>query len=135
MGHKGRSLRFCVAGVLVALAPPVAASQAVVEWYHGSWSCQIDGRPARMTWKIVDDTQVNCAGDECSVVNGVATRGRFSDNGSRWVTLTAPSVNGDTLRFRHADGNPWRLRRESATRAVGHTTWNGSRFPLSCDKR
>ena len=113
------------------------ASQTVGRWYHGMWTCRIDGRPARMEWKIVDAPTTSCRDGVCSTAATVAERGRFSDNGSRWVPLTNPVVSGTSgnrLGFRHADGNAWYLYRRNARVANGQTTWNGQRYPLQCTR-
>ncbi len=113
---------------------PAHASMMVGEWFHGSWNCRIDGRPSKMTWRVVDDPQTSCRGDECTTTSGVTLRGRFSDNGSQYVPLRKTSSTAASLNFRHADGNPWRLNRRSANLADGYTTWQGQRYPLSCRK-
>ena len=33
---------------------PAAASQAPGAWYMGDWQCTLDGRPTRMSWRIVE---------------------------------------------------------------------------------
>ena len=47
------SAALCV--LIGALPEPAHASQVVGQWYHGNWSCRIDGRPARMRWVVRDD--------------------------------------------------------------------------------
>lgn len=111
---------------------PASASMVVREWYFGTWNCNIDGRPARMTWRVVDDSRTTCSGDVCSTTSGVAIRGSFSDNGGAWVPLTRVSSGTSFLSLRHADGNFWRLNVTGPGRAAGWTTWSGRRFPLSC---
>lgn len=102
-------------------------------WWGGSWTCDIDGRPARMKWSIVEDGQANCDGAECSSTSGVRWKGSFSDNGSRWVPLTNPrNDKKGGLYFYHADGNQWHLARPQGNKTAGWTTWNGKRYPLSC---
>ena len=118
--------------VLSLSALPAQASQVASEWYMASWNCNIDGRPARMTWRVVDNSQTSCSGDFCSQTSGVAIRGRFSDNGGPWVSLTRLSSGPNFLRLRHADGNVWRLNVTGPRNASGWTTWNGQRYPLSC---
>jgi hypothetical protein len=112
---------------------PAIASQLPGGWWDGNWNCNIDGRPARMRWNVVDDRQTTCNGDTCSTSYGVKWKGNFSDNGSRWVALTEPR-RGDKggLYFRHADGNQWYLAKPTNNRTAGWTTWNGKRYPLSC---
>ncbi|CAN7313161.1 DUF6006 family protein [Variovorax sp. LjRoot290] len=114
-----------------ALSGPALAS-TVGGWWGGAWNCSIDGRPARMTWVPVNDTQTSCDGDTCSSSAGARWKGKFSDNNSRWVALTHPESDGRGLRFRHADGNQWYLAKPSGNRTTGWTTWNHQRYPLSC---
>jgi len=130
--HRSLLAISCGLGLWLAMSGPVLASQ-VVGWWGGNWTCNIDGRPARMRWMTVDDSQTSCDGDTCTSTSGVRWRGSFSDNGSRWVPLTNPR-RGDKggLYFNHADGNGWYLAKPVGNRATGWTTWNGRRYPLSC---
>ena len=122
-----------LAGAALALAAgDAAASTTARHWWFGEWTCTIDGRPARMSWRNVDDTRQSCEDGVCTTVAGVRTVGRFSDNGSAWVPLTVVSTQGATFRLRHADGNVWRLVRRNANLAEGNTVWNGRAYPLSC---
>jgi hypothetical protein len=115
-----------------AAAAPAGAGQ-VSGWWGGNWTCTIDGRPARMKWFPVDDSDSSCDGDTCSTTSGVRWQGRFSDNGSAWVDLSNPTTGTrGGLYFNHADGNRWYLPKPSANRSTGWTTWNGRRYPLSC---
>jgi hypothetical protein len=116
---------------LVTSTPAPAGS--VAGWWGGTWSCNIDGRPARMKWVAVDDTQYSSDGNIGTVSHGARWKGSFSDNGSRWVPLTNPR-QGDRggLYFRHADGNKWYLAKPVNNRTKGWTTWNGQRYLLSC---
>lgn len=129
-------LKSVIVGVVLFLicASPAGASQVAGQWWFGEWRCTIDGRPARMSWRVVDDPQTQCQGNVCSTSSGVKVVGRFSDNGSRWVPLTSPQNSGAMLRFRHADGNRWQLTRSNANLAVGNTVWQGRQFPLSCQR-
>lgn len=121
------ALTLCLGGL-----GPAAASQ-VSGWWGGSWSCNIDGRPARMKWAVVDDSQTSCNGNICSTTSGVKWKGSFSDNGSRWVPLTnARTGNLGGLYFNHADGNLWYLRKPASRQTAGWTTWNGRRYRLAC---
>jgi hypothetical protein len=116
---------------ITTLAPAVAGQ--VAGWWGGSWSCTIDGRPARMRWVPVDDTQTSCDGSACTSAAGARWKGSFSDNGSRWVALShATEGNHGGLFFRHADGNRWYLAKPVGNRSTGWTTWNGQRYPLAC---
>jgi hypothetical protein len=133
---RGRNLR----ALLVALAgfgisAPASASFLVGHWLDGVWQCTIDGRPARMRWQVVDDPQASCSGDWCTSAALVRRKGSFSDNGSRWVPLLNLR-DGQERRgafFDHADGNRWYLRKpNSSGRAVGHTVWQGTQYPLIC---
>lgn len=129
---------------LVTLSSAIALSFAfsgsspasvAVGWWGGYWDCNIDGRPARMKWDVVDDSQTTCNGNICSTTSGVRWQGSFSDNGSRWVALTEPRRgNRGGLYFRHADGNQWYLPQPTNNKTTGWTTWNGQRYSLSCWK-
>lgn len=124
----------CVAPVLLAGSGPALAS-TVGGWWGGSWACNIDGRSARMRWVVVDDTQTTCDGNVCSSSYGARWKGSFSDNGSQWVPLTNPRLgNAGGMFFNHADGNRWYLAKPVGNRTAGWTTWNGSRYPLSCSR-
>jgi glucan-binding YG repeat protein len=115
--------------------PGVAhASQAVGRWYHGDWRCTIDGRPSKMRWQVRDNPTTSCNGNVCTTSAGVRTVGEFWDRNGPWVRLSIVKQSQSTLHFRHADGNLWFLQ-VSGSRANGWTTWNGSRFPLSCVRR
>lgn len=130
-----RAAAGCVLPIALACAfSGTAAAGQVSGWWGGGWTCNIDGRPARMKWAAVDDTRTSCDGDTCSSSAGARWAGQFSDNGSRWVALTNPhSGNQGGLLFRHADGNQWYLSQpQNGGKAVGWTTWNGKRYPLSC---
>src|SRR5262245_37101177 len=99
-----RSLFAISCGLVLSLpaSGPALASQ-VVGWWNGSWTCNIDGRPGRMRWTVVDDSQTTCDGDTCTSTSGARWRGSFSDNGSRWVPLTDPHRgNQGGLYFNHA---------------------------------
>ncbi|BAZ39071.1 hypothetical protein NIES4101_50230 [Calothrix sp. NIES-4101] len=113
------------------------ASLAVTQWFFGNWDCTIDGRPAKMQWRVVDDTQVNCNGDVCSSSSGVKVVGRFSDNGSAWVPLATRYSNRTDLGIRYLgrEQDNWFLRFEPRGQsASGWTTWRGNRYPLMCRK-
>jgi Family of unknown function (DUF6006) len=81
-----RSLITMSCGIALSLvvSGSTVASQ-VAGWWGGNWNCNIDGRPARMRWNVVDDSQTTCNGNICSTTSGVRWKGSFSDNGSRWV--------------------------------------------------
>jgi len=109
-------------------------ASTVSGWWGGDWKCSIDSRPARMRWVPVSTNSGSCDGDgTCSSASGARWSGRFSDNGARWVDLSdaRPGKQGG-LFFRHADGNQWYLAKPEGNRSTGWTTWNGSRYPLSC---
>jgi hypothetical protein len=136
MGNTHRFTWPALIGLLCVLAVPsgpAGASQMVGRWWSGAWKCTIDGRPARMRWDVVDDSNTTCQGDVCSTSSGVKWAGRFSDNGSRWVPLRNPrdGTQGG-LYFNHADGNKWYLAKPTNNKSQGWTTWNGQRYPLVC---
>ena len=137
--HRPKRSRHAAVLLLCALAAPLARGPAqagmVSGWWGGNWNCTIDGRPARMSWSAVDDTRTQCSGGACTSTSGARWMGKFSDNGSRWVALTdARAGNLGGLHFRHADGNPWFLAAPDSGRTKGWTTWNGKRYPLSCQR-
>ena len=119
-------------GIAVVTAAPSSASM-VTGWWGGNWTCNIDGRPARMKWVAASVTEGSCDGNVCSQSQGAAWRGHFSDNGSRWVPLSNPrkGAQGGVF-FRHADGNQWYLAKPVSNRSEGWTTWQGTRYRLSC---
>ena len=136
MIKKQRSILTAFRGLTLCFVvfAPAHAGQ-VPGWWGGTWTCNIDGRPARMKWSAVDDSETTCNGDVCSSTSGVRWQGSFSDNGSRWVPLTDPSKGKKGgLFFRHADGNQWYLPEPKRNKTTGWTTWNGRRYPLSCWK-
>jgi Family of unknown function (DUF6006) len=116
------------------------ASQAVTEWFFGTWNCNIDGRPAKMQWYVVDDSQTTCDGNICSSTSGVKVVGRFSDNGSPWVPLGKRYSNSQRkelgIRYLGKEQDNWLLKFDSTTKvANGWTTWRGNRYPLQCKKK
>ncbi len=116
----------------------INASQAVTQWYFGTWDCNIDGRSAKMQWLVVDDPQTHCDGEVCSTTSGVKVVGHFSDNGSAWVPLAKSSANSSSLSIRYLgqEQNNWFLRyNANSGQAAGWTTWRGKRYPLSCANR
>lgn len=112
-----------------------AHASMVGGWWGGSWKCNIDGRPARMNWAAVDDSESSCDGDTCTSTSGAKWSGKFSDNGSRWVPLRdAREGSKGGVFFRHADGNQWYLAKPVGGKAQGYTTWQGKRYPLACTR-
>jgi hypothetical protein len=125
----------CGIALCATISTPSHAGLTVTGWWDGNWTCNIDGRPARMRWRVVDATTTSCDGEVCSTVAGSRYKGSFSDNGSQWVALTdAKRGKKGGLYFRHADGNQWYLPQPTGGRTDGWTTWNGSRYKLSCWK-
>lgn len=55
-------VRSVMVAVLLMAGQCANASLTVSQWYFGSWNCRIDGRPARMVWRVVDDPQTNVLG-------------------------------------------------------------------------
>lgn len=114
------------------------ASQVASEWFFGNWNCQIDGRPAKMQWQVVNDPQTHCEGGVCSSTSGVKVVGRFSDNGGPWVPLVKRYRHGNDfgIRYQGAEPDNWFLRYDPRWKtATGWTTWRGNRYPLQCQKR
>ncbi len=129
--------RTLIALTLLTLSGLSSASQVASQWYFGDWNCTIDGRSARMVWKVVDDPQTHCDGNVCSSSSGVAIRGWFNDSSSRWVSLEQPRVQGNDFSFVYTgDRTNWFLRADASKRyTVGNTVWQGKAYPLSCTKR
>ncbi len=116
-----------------------ASTSSLPSWASGDLNCKIDGRPARMNWRVVDDPQTECDGNVCSTTSAVKTVGNFSDNGGGWVPLgmTGVTNGGLTLNIRYlgAEQDNWQLTQNNYTEvATGWTTWRGNRYPLSCWK-
>jgi Family of unknown function (DUF6006) len=135
MFRKTLVVLFVVASLLPG-ATGAHASQVARQWFFGNWNnCNIDGRPARMQWKVVDDPQTRCEGNVCSSSSGVKVVGRFSDNGGNWVPLSVRFTRGNDLGIRYLGNEPdnWSLRYyPSSGIAKGSTTWRGKNYPLSC---
>jgi Family of unknown function (DUF6006) len=115
---------------LSILAATLAAAQSAqasyaAKWFDGNWDCKIDGRSAKMTWRMADD------------MPNSKYLGKFSDSGGAWVPLSELSSNSNTLSLRYLGGEPatWGLTYAPQQRsAVGFTTWRGKKYPLSCTK-
>lgn len=121
-----------------ALIPAANASQVAVEnWYMGDSNCTIDGRPARMNWKVVSEWVGSCSGDICSGYESAKLVGKFSDNGGAWVPLARTSSSHNVLNIRYLGAEPdnWMLQyNPRLRRAIGWTTWHGNHYPLVCWK-
>ncbi|WP_041233502.1 DUF6006 family protein [Cylindrospermum stagnale] len=122
---------------LVLASPQAKAGLVASEWFFGRWDCNIDGRPAQMQWKVVDDSQTTCNGDTCSSTSGVRIAGWFSDNGGAWVPLKKRFANKQRqelgIRYLGKEQDNWYLKYNSRTKvADGWTTWRGQRYPLQC---
>jgi hypothetical protein len=129
-----------VSASLVLGSSSTKAGQIAGEWFFGLWDCNIDGRPAQMQWKVVDDPQTSCSGGVCSTTSGVRLVGRFSDNGSAWIPLEKRFSSRQRqdlgIRYLGAEQDNWYLRYNSQTKiADGWTTWRRNRYPLQCRNR
>jgi hypothetical protein len=130
----------CLVGVSILVNHVAQASLIIPQWYFGWWDCQIDGRPSRMAWEVVNDPQPKCDDEFCTTTSGLKVVGKFSDSGGQWVPLAEQSINGDdfNLRYLGAEQDNWFLKRTPPTTppsglsATGYTTWRGNRYPLSC---
>ncbi|HEY0587776.1 MAG TPA: DUF6006 family protein [Pseudoduganella sp.] len=131
---KKSTLAGAVPAAALFLALTTAASASTTEgWWGGDWTCNIDGRPARMKWAIVSVVEGDCDGPTCTQSTSARWKGSFSDNGSRWVALNNPRPGSrGGLYFNHADGNKWYLPRPAGRVSNGWTTWQGQRYKLSC---
>ena len=126
----------CAVLLSAAAAQPASASTASGGWYLGKWSCQLDGRPTRMEWRIVSVDYGGDNGDGTATsAAGAELRGRLWDRNGPWATLTRIGSTGSTLSFRHADGNRWFLRLSGSNNASGYSTWQGTRYPFDCRRR
>jgi len=126
-------------GLLAALVAPAANASlvAVEQWYMGDSNCTIDGRFARMNWKVTSHWVGHCDGDVCSGYESADLVGKFSDNGSAWVPLarrgSAPNIL--YIRYQGAEPDNWMLKYAPTThKATGWTTWRGKHYPLVCWK-
>jgi hypothetical protein len=129
-----RKTIYTAALLLLACGAEANASLVVRQWYHGRWSCLIDGRPSHMDWKQVNATRQTCSGGVCTQVPEVRQVGWFWDRSGPWVRLYYAGSSDRGLSMLHANRDPWVLNRTSASQAIGHTTWQGRRYPLSCNK-
>lgn len=116
-----------------------ASTSSLPSWISGNTNCRIDGRPAKMNWKVVDDPQTTCEGNICTSTSGVKTVGSFSDNGGPWTPLAMQGLSnaGKTMNIRYlgAEQDNWQLTYDANTEmANGWTTWRGKHYPLACWK-
>ena len=103
---------------------PTATAAEQSQWFAGTWTGTIDGRPATMRWRVTGSGK------------GRQIVGEFSDGSSgSYVPLNYDSHTPDELFFRHADGNSWYLARKQDGQASGYTTWNGQKYPLVMIRR
>lgn len=108
-------------------------------WASGDMNCKIDGRPAMMKWRLVDDPVINNGDGTSTSSSGVTAVGHFSDNGGPWVSLgsrgTRNGGNTFLIRYQGAEPDNWELTFVPSTEvATGWTTWRGNRYTLSCWK-
>jgi hypothetical protein len=115
-----------------------STTASLPEWIKGDTNCSIDKRPARMYWEIVNTSERYCdTPSSCTVSEGAAARGRFSDNGGAWVALERSSSTSTSMNIRYLGAEPanWFLAFNASTQvAEGWTTWHGKRYELSCWK-
>ena len=125
----------CAAALLaLAFGVEANASQVVGQWYFGRWSCLIDGRPSTMLWQVANDSQQTCSGGVCSQTSGVKIVGWFKERTGPWVRLYRHRSSDVGLAMLYNNVDPWVLNRRGPSQAVGHTTWQGGRYPLVCNK-
>lgn len=126
-------LASCAVLLSAFVAQNAQASTAPGGWYVGKWSCQLDGRPTKMEWRIVNVDYGGDNGDGTATsAAGAEIRGRLWDRDGPWAKLTRTGSTASTLSFRHADGNPWFLRTQDSRTAKGYSTWQGQRYPFEC---
>lgn len=118
-----------------------ASTAYLPAWIKGDMNCKIDGRPAKMTWKIENRYETSCdsSGRYCTQSEYAVSVGSFSDNGGQWVPLASRGTRngGNTflIHYQGAEPDDWELTFAPSTEvAAGWTTWRGNRYPLSCWK-
>jgi hypothetical protein len=126
--------KFLLICCFVICGAPAEASQIATQWYFGQWSCMIDGRPATMVWKVVNASEQTCNGGACTQTSGVRVVGWFKERTGPWVRLYRAGSSDVGLRILYNNVDPWVLNRKQPGYAVGHTTWQGQRYPLECRK-
>jgi hypothetical protein len=129
-----RKTVYAAALMALAFAAEANASQVVTPWYYGRWSCLIDGRPSTMLWRTENDSRQTCRGGVCSQTSGVKIAGYFKERTGPWVKLQRVRASDVGLAMLYNNTDPWVLNRNGAGAARGHTTWQGSRYPLVCNK-
>jgi hypothetical protein len=129
-----RMTLFAAAMLSAVVGADAQASQTTTQWYFGRWSCSIDGRPATMVWEVRDDPQTSCNGNTCSTSSGVKVVGFFKERTGPWVRLYRVRSSDVGLAMLYNNVDAWVLNRRGARAAAGHTTWQGGRYPLSCNK-
>ncbi len=116
--------------------------------FHGTWNCNLDGRPAEIEF-YSKDRRV-CHGSICSVIVAADLVGRVSDNGGPWKYLRTRKLNGNDPRTKNKSHiqaftfdnkepwllmlNTWRDRNDYANYLTGYSTWHGTIFPIQCQR-
>ena len=131
----GMALLVC--GTLALSVPSVHAATASRIWWDGTWNCRLNGRPAQMRWRVVNNPREVASGTTGpGATTGLKRVGSFSENGGPWTDLRDPrQANDGGLFFRSANGNRWFLARAERGRTTGWATAQGKRLPLVCWRR
>lgn len=134
-------LQTSLLGITAVSTTSYASPAYLPAWIKGEMNCKIDGRPAKMTWKIENRYEGNCdsSGEYCTQAEYAVSVGSFSDNGGQWIPLESRGSrnNGNTflIRYKGAEPDNWELTFVPSTEvATGWTTWRGNRYSLSCWK-
>lgn len=128
-------------GMTVVTSTSYASTTNLPAWIRGDMNCKIDGRPAKMIWKIENRYETNCdpSGQYCSQAEYAISVGSFSDNGGAWVPLanngTRNGGNTFLMRYQGAEPADWELTFSPNTEvAKGFTMWRGNPYRLECWK-
>jgi len=143
-GRRGRPVgsgRAAAALLLIAgfeglLGLRVLASPPTASWWLGSWTCTNGGRPAALTWRVVNNPLQVAGGGGARPTTGLQRVGRFSETGGAEIALANPRQGQDGgLFFRAADRSEWFLARPADGKARGWSIAAGQRVPLICWRR
>lgn len=143
-GRRGRPVgsgRAAAALLLIAgfeglLGLRVLASPPTASWWLGSWTCTNGGRPAALTWRVVNNPLQAAGGGGARPTTGLQRVGRFSETGGAEIALANPRQGQDGgLFFRAADRSEWFLARPADGKARGWSIAAGQRVPLICWRR
>ncbi|HRJ53760.1 MAG TPA: DUF6006 family protein [Candidatus Thiothrix moscowensis] len=142
----GFAIHATLLGTLLVISSASYASSAnLPDWINGEMNCKIDGRPAKMQWRVETRYETTCDtfGRNCSQAAYAVSIGSFSDNGGSWVPLESRGTGngGNTFFIRYLGEQPnnWELSFIPAREiAQGHSVWRAGtynvRYDLECWK-